>query len=72
MYIVLEEGAFCGCTNLKEIRLSDNISTIQIYTFADCTNLKKINLPINLKKISLNAFEIESLVVISSFLFQSL
>lgn len=63
----LGESAFLGCSNLREIDLSDNIQRILPYTFSDCVDLKSIKLPKHLKSIYRYAFEgcakLESLIL---------
>ena len=51
MYLV-----FCGCTNLWEITLPDNLSTIEEGAFSDCESLNKIVLPENIVFIGNYAF----------------
>ena len=38
----IEEGTFKGCTELKSIEISSNVSNIGRYAFANCVNLKKV------------------------------
>ena len=45
-----------GCTNLKEVNLTDNISVIPDYAFEKCTLLEKINIPQSLVQIRNDAF----------------
>lgn len=63
----LGESAFSGCSNLREIDLSDNIQRILPYTFHDCVDLKSVKLPKHLKSIYRYAFEscakLESLIL---------
>lgn len=44
------QGAFMGCTKLKEIKLPETISKIGCSAFADCTQLEEITLPSRLLK----------------------
>jgi len=39
------QGAFMGCTKLKEIKLPETISKIGLSAFADCTQLEEITIP---------------------------
>ena len=38
-------NAFAGCTNLKEVNLSENVTSIGSYAFGGCTALKELTLP---------------------------
>ncbi len=38
-------GIFYGCTNLKTVKLPDNLEQITNYCFSDCTSLTSITLP---------------------------
>ncbi len=48
--------AFMGCSNLKNITLSDNIKVIEKYVFQGCSNLNSIKLGNNIKEIGKGAF----------------
>ena len=53
--ITVEDGAFNGCTNLREVVLPDTVSYIGHYTFLDCKNLRII-LPESVSFIGKYAF----------------
>ena len=53
--LVAGEGAFEGCTNLKEIVLGDNVSEIKDRAFLG-NAMTEITLPASVKKIGLQAF----------------
>ena len=52
----LGDNTFYDCGNLKEIRLSENLSEIPSSAFYNCYSLKEIDLPKNLKSIGYQAF----------------
>ena len=52
----MEQGAFCDCTNLQEITLSEKLENIERQTFDACKSLKSIIIPKNVVKIGVNAF----------------
>ena len=47
---------FDGCTALKSISFSSNVTTIASSTFSGCTALEKISIPSNIKTIQGSAF----------------
>ncbi|MBO4551966.1 MAG: leucine-rich repeat protein, partial [Candidatus Methanomethylophilaceae archaeon] len=49
-------GAFAGCSNLKEVILNDNLSTIDMTAFQDCHSLTTIDLK-NILMINTSAFD---------------
>ena len=49
--------AFSGCTNLEEVRLSENVRVIEHRAFYNCSSLKQIKLPSKLKSMIGRAFE---------------
>ena len=49
-------GAFAGCSNLKEVILNNNLSTIEIAAFQDCHSLTTIDLK-NILMINTSAFD---------------
>lgn len=53
----IPDKAFYGCTNLKDITLSDSISEIGELSFSGCHALKNINIPQNVKTIKGFAFQ---------------
>ena len=53
----IEYEAFRNCTGLKEITISDSVTTIGNRTFLGCTNLEKVILPKNLTSLGKNAFD---------------
>lgn len=55
--VVIDGDAFAGCTTLKNVIVSEGITTICNYAFEDCTNLETITLPSTLENILPNSFE---------------
>ena len=53
----LEECAFEGCSSLENIKLSEKVKSIEVYTFLRCDNLKSINIPEGVTNIGDYAFE---------------
>ena len=53
---VINECAFSGCVNLKEIVLPHNLKVINKFTFASCFSLTEIEIPNNVTYISWSAF----------------
>ncbi|WP_410072744.1 leucine-rich repeat protein [Anaerostipes sp.] len=49
--------AFSGCTNLEEVRLSENVRVIDHRAFYNCSSLKQIKLPLKLKSMIGRVFE---------------
>lgn len=54
---IIWDGAFAGCTSLKEVNFGDSIETINHNAFYKCTSLTEVKLPENLKTIGTSAFE---------------
>lgn len=52
--LFIDAGAFEGCTNLKHIKLSANITMLP--SFDGCTSLTKIDIPESVTTITQNAF----------------
>lgn len=52
----IENGAFWGCINLKEVKMSKGIIAIGGDAFMSCISLKQIELPEGLKYIGSGAF----------------
>jgi hypothetical protein len=42
---IIDEGAFCGCTNLVRILVPDTVQVISDTAFSGCENLRSIALP---------------------------
>lgn len=55
--IGIGKEAFSGCTNLEEIKLSENVRQIGGRAFYNCSNLKQIKLPSKLKSMGSRVFE---------------
>lgn len=55
--IDIDEYAFWGNDNLKEIIISTNLSEIPSYAFSNCKNLLAISIPYSVKSIQSKAFE---------------
>ena len=54
---VIPFNGFCGCDELRSVRLSYRVTEIRACAFQDCANLKSINLPSGLKVIGSSAFQ---------------
>lgn len=61
--VIFEEGckyigknAFCGCQNLKKIRLPKSLIEIGDNAFSNCTSIEEISIPPNIKVIGKYAF----------------
>ena len=50
------ESAFLGCMNLSKVRLSNNLTVIEPYTFQVCPKLLQIELPDSIESIEHEAF----------------
>ncbi|MCD8328224.1 MAG: Ig-like domain-containing protein [Ruminococcus sp.] len=57
------EGAFNGNSTVKEITISDGISTIGEYTFANCESLEHVTILSNSIEIDSTAFDNSSAVI---------
>ena len=53
---VIGQGAFSGCTELKDIHLPNSVRSIASYAFQNCSNLTNINFPEGLQIIDNYAF----------------
>ena len=49
--------AFNGCSGLKDIRLSNSLTTIGAAAFENCTSLKSVSLPDSVSKLGAYAFD---------------
>lgn len=49
-------SAFCGCVNLYEINIPNNVTSIEDVAFQDCTALKDISIPKSVN-LGINVFE---------------
>ncbi len=64
--VVLEAYAFSRCPNLKDVRLSSNISIIERGIFMDCESLCSLQLPTNVKhlgELMISGTKIASIVI---------
>ena len=52
----ISDGAFSGCTALKEVRLSTNLDAISRYAFYNCTSLQTVAIPTFVSSIGEKAF----------------
>ncbi len=52
----IEENGLMNCYNLKEVEMSDNVTTFGISAFANCTKLEKLNLSKALSTIGAYCF----------------
>ncbi len=53
---VIEDGAFCGLKNLKEVVMAEDVEEIGSWAFYGCTSLNDVKLSQNVKHIGENAF----------------
>ena len=54
--ITIDENAFDGCTALKQVTLSENLSVIRRYAFYNCTSLQSLVIPASVQFIYQSAF----------------
>ena len=54
---VKKVSGFSGCTNLKEVKLSNSVEIIDYGAFENCTSLTKIELPTSVTQILYDAFK---------------
>lgn len=54
--VIIEEGAFADCEQLKEIKFSKRLIKIEINAFKYCPKLEKIELPDSIDEIEYAAF----------------
>lgn len=52
----IRQGAFMGCTNLRDVALNEGLTDIGIGAFSLCSNIKKIEIPSTVTSIGINAF----------------
>lgn len=50
------DGAFRGCSNLKDVRFEEGTKTVTEYVFKNCTGLEKITIPEGIETIGNGAF----------------
>lgn len=55
--MIIDKGAFQGCTNLTDVTLADQYTNISDGTFSGCTSLKSLTMPSNLKYLGSKVFE---------------
>lgn len=53
----IDESAFAGCENLKNITLSENLNQISDGLFKDCSSISAVTIPSKITSIGANAFE---------------
>lgn len=53
---IANDGVFANCTQLTDVKLSENLSIIGKGSFQNCSSLQSINIPASIKKIDANAF----------------
>ena len=51
----IENGAFSGCSSIKEINITNNVTYIGQSAFSNCTSLTNIKLPVNSSYTIMNA-----------------
>lgn len=54
--LVIEDGAFSGCKNLKSVVIGKGVTHIGADAFANCSALEKVDVPVSVKYIGKNAF----------------
>ena len=54
--VSIGEGAFCGCSNLKNILIPNSVTSIGAIAFAGCSNLSSIKIPNSVTSIGGEAF----------------
>ena len=54
---IIPFSCFCGCDELRSVRLSYRVTEIRACAFQDCANLTSINLPSGLKRIGWSTFQ---------------
>ena len=54
---VIPFNGFCGCDELRSVRLTYRVTEIRACAFQDCMNLTSINLPSGLKRIGWSTFQ---------------
>ncbi len=54
--LVLEPGAFSGCSSLTEITIPNSVTSIGAYAFSGCSSLTEINIPNSVTSIEGEAF----------------
>lgn len=59
-------GAFCYCTNLKTVKMSENLIRLCSNAFAHDDNLESINLPASLVEIDQDVFDEDHMLTIST------
>ena len=57
MLQVIEDGAFHGCTALKQVTIPRNVTKLSNYAFIGCTNLTQVRLNDGLRVIGFDAFK---------------
>ncbi|MGN1167440.1 MAG: leucine-rich repeat protein [Lachnospiraceae bacterium] len=53
---VIGKSAFCQCTSIEQMELSEGITELQSFAFDGCVALKKVVLPDSIEKIGYKAF----------------
>ena len=65
--IAIEDNVFSGNTDIKAVKIGDNVKTIGVNAFQGCTNLTKVWFPASLEEIGAKAFdECRSIAFIST------
>ena len=54
---IIKRNAFTHSLSLKEVRLSDTVTTLESFAFSSCTLLSEISLPASLETVSEYAFK---------------
>ena len=55
--VEIGQGAFHGCSNLREVIFNEGLQEIGDYAFTNCTSLESITLPSTLLEIGYDAFQ---------------
>ena len=54
--VMIDEGCFEFCRNIKHLKLSNSLETISDYAFMECINITSLTIPPSVKHIGTSAF----------------
>ena len=52
----IDDQAFCGCRDLKDVEIEDGVESIGADAFNECTKLTSIHIPASVRSIGIGAF----------------